>query len=261
MELDLTGQHALVGGASQGIGRAIAVALGRAGAAVTLLARRRRLLEDAARSVLAVGAAEAWVLPLDLDQPDGLRQTVQSHIATRGAPTIWVHNSGGPPSGPLAEADPQDIAASLNRHLVSGQILLQTLLPAMKERGWGRIVTITSTSVREPLPHLGVSNLTRAAVHAWVKSLSHELPPGITINNVLPGFTDTPRLRSLAQARAEATGTPVEQVWEGFRRGAPQQRIAEPEEVANLVAFLCSPAAAYITGTAIPVDGGRTRAL
>lgn len=261
MHVDLSGSHALVGGASQGIGKAIAVALGRSGAAVSLLARRERVLEDAARDVTAAGGPEAYPVVADLDDPTTLGERVRAHLDRVGPADIWIHNTGGPPSGALAEAEPDAIAASVTRHVVSGQVLLQAVLPGMHARRRGRIVTITSTSVREPLPHLGVSNLTRAAVHGWAKSLSHELPPYITINDVLPGFTDTPRLRSLAHARAQATGTSFEQVWAGFAAGSPAQRIAAPEEIAAAVVFLCSDQAGYITGVALPVDGGRTRAF
>ena len=260
MQLDLAGRHALVGGASQGIGKAIAVALGRAGAEVTLLARRERALEAAAREVEAAGSPAAHVLVADLDQREALAEAVGAHVAAHPV-QIFVHNTGGPKSGSLVDTPPGDIAASLLRHVVSGQVLLQGVLPGMVDAGWGRIVTLTSTSVKEPLPTLGVSNLTRAAVHGWAKSLSHELPPFITINDVLPGFADTPRLRSLAHSWAEARGEPVEDVWASMAAGSPAQRIADPEEIANVVAFLCSDAAGYVTGTAIPVDGGRTRAL
>jgi len=261
MQIDLSGRHALVGGASQGIGKAIAVALGRAGARVSLLARRERVLADAARDVEAAGAPEAHVLVADLDEHQALDRAVRAHLDAVGPAQIWVHNTGGPPSGVLAQTAPRDIAASLHRHVVAGQVLLQALLPGMEQAGWGRIVTVTSTSVKEPLPNLGVSNLTRAAVHGWVKSLSHELPPFITINDVLPGFTDTPRLRSLAHARAQATGTPPQELWSRWESGSPAKRIADPEEIASVVAFLCSDQAGYVHGVALPVDGGRTRAL
>lgn len=261
MGSELVGRHALVGGASQGIGREVALALARMGARVSVLARSREALIEVARDCLHEGAPDAHVLVADLDDRDGLAAAVDGHLRETGPAQVWIHNTGGPPAGSLRHAEPSELAASLNRHVVAGHLMLQALLPGMEAAGWGRIVTITSTSVRQPLPRLGVSNLTRAAVHSWVKSLSMELKPGITINNVLPGFTDTPRLRQLAQATARAKGEDIEQIWEGWTREAPAGRIGGPEEIAAVVAFLCTEAAGYVDGAAIPVDGGRTGAL
>lgn len=261
MQLSLEGRHALVGGASQGIGRAVAIALSGLGARVSVLARSEDRLNAVARACLEAGAPSAHVLVADLDDHVDLDARLSAWLDEAGPAQIWVHNTGGPAAGSLVAAEPAAIAHSLHRHVVAGQLMLRRLLPGMEQAAYGRIVTLTSTSVREPLPNLGLSNLTRAAVHAWVKSLSHELPPYVTINNVLPGFTDTPRLRSLAGGIAERSGRPVEDVWEEWTRTAPAGRIAGPEELASVVAFLCSPAAGYIDGAAIPVDGGRTRAL
>jgi 3-oxoacyl-[acyl-carrier protein] reductase len=261
MEIGLHGRHALVGGASQGIGRATALMLARQGAEVSLLARTAAKLHTVAEEALEAGAPRAHVVVADLDDHVSLEEAIHGWRESAGPAHIWIHNTGGPPSGPLAEADPAALQAALHRHVVAGQLLLRHLLPGMVEANWGRIVTITSTSVREPIPGLGVSNVTRAAVHAWVKSLSRELPAGITINNVLPGYTDTPRLRSLAEAVARRQGRPVERVWEDWIGRVPAGRIAAPDEVAGVVAFLCTEAAAFVHGTALPVDGGRLRAL
>ncbi|MFK7927924.1 MAG: SDR family oxidoreductase [Myxococcota bacterium] len=257
----LAGRHALVGGASQGIGRAIAIALAERGARVSLLARSRDALIEVAQECIVAGAPDAHVLVADLDDRDALASQMQRHLRETGPVQVWIHNTGGPPAGSLLHAPPEDLAHSLQRHLIAGQQMLQALISGMEEAGWGRIITITSTSVKEPLPKLGVSNLTRSAVHSWMKSLSHELPPGITINNVCPGFTDTPRLRSLARHTADAQSMDIEQVWADWAESTPVGRIAGPEEIAEVVAFLCSPAAGYVDGVAIPVDGGRTRAL
>lgn len=150
---------------------------------------------------------------------------------------------------------------ALGRHLFAAHVLVQQLLPGMREAGYGRIINVLSTSVREPIPNLGVSNLTRAAVASWAKTLSGELPPGVTINNVLPGFTDTERLGSLGEDTASRTGTTLEAVRAGWIAQIPEGRLARPEETAEAIAFLASPAAAYIRGHSIPVDGGRLRSI
>lgn len=261
MDLELHGRHALVGGASQGIGRAIALDLAKKGARISVLARNREALIEVARDCLHAGAPDAHVLVADLDDTEGLSTAIHTHLQQAGPAEIWVHNTGGPNPGSLRHTEPSALAHSLNRHLVSGQLLLQALLPGMEAAGWGRIITITSTSVRQPLPRLGVSNLTRAAVHSWMKSLSLELPPGITINNVLPGFTDTPRLRQLARDTADDRDEDIESVWAGWAKQTPVGRIGGPEDIAAVVGFLCTEAASYVDGTAIPVDGGRTGAL
>ena len=147
------------------------------------------------------------------------------------------------------------------RHVASAQLLVQKTLPGMTEAGYGRFIQVVSTSVREPIPGLGLSNIIRAAMGSWAKSWSQELPPGVTINCVLPGFTDTERLGSLVEVRAEHQGLSPEQILEGFCAQVPEGRIARPEEPAALVAFLASPAAGYLRGTAIAVDGGRMRSI
>jgi 3-oxoacyl-[acyl-carrier protein] reductase len=255
--LSLDGRHALVCGASSGIGRAIAHTLAAAGAAVTGLARSADAL---ATLVDELGAAAGSVVA-DLDDRVGLVAAIEGMLEARGPVQILINNTGGPPSGPLLEATPEDFERALGRHLIGGHLLVQRLLPGMREAGYGRIINIVSTSVREPIKGLGVSNTTRGAVAAWAKSLSDELPPGVTINNVLPGFTDTLRLGSLAAARAARTGTTVDAVFEAWKGMIPEGRLARPEEVAAMVGFLASPAGAYVRGQSIAVDGGRLRSI
>ncbi|HMV70161.1 MAG TPA: SDR family oxidoreductase [Myxococcota bacterium] len=256
MQLGLSGRAALVCGASAGIGRAVAVALGGLGCRVIALARREDALADVCRAALAAGAPSAEPLVADLDDTKGLR------AATRGLRAeILIHNTGGPPGGRLLDEPTSKLEAAFRRHVLSAQVLVQALLPAMLDAGYGRVVTVTSTSVREPLDHLGVSNTIRAAMAGWAKTLSRELPPGITINNVLPGYTATERLEALKAGAAARSGGSVADVEAAWRSTVPEGRFAEPEELAAVIAFLCSPAASYVRGVSLPVDGGRLRSI
>ncbi|MCB9671946.1 MAG: SDR family oxidoreductase [Alphaproteobacteria bacterium] len=252
MQRDLSGRRALVCGASQGIGLETARALASRGAHVVLLARREAPLEAlAARIVEEGGSADVCVADLD-------------HLDIQGIPAdlhIVIHNTGGPPGGPLAAASVHALEASFHRHVGSAQAILQHVLPFMTAEGWGRWVNVLSTSVYEPIDNLGVSNLTRAAMASWAKTLSRELPPGVTINNVLPGFTDTERLTALAAGRAEKSGQTEEAVRESWIAQVPEGRLADPTETAAMIAFLASPDGAYVRGQSIAVDGGRLRGI
>ncbi len=259
---ELHGRRALVGGGSQGIGRACAEALARGGASVTLLARDREALAAVCGGLpRSAGQTHAW-LSVDFRDPDGLKRSVAEHLAQSGPIEILINNTGGPAAGPLAAAQPTAFGDALQMHIVCSQLLVQTLLPGMQARGYGRIINIISTSVRQPIPGLGVSNTIRAAVAGWAKTLAGELGPlGITVNNVLPGYTDTARLRSLIQARASGGGQTAEQVEQRMKADIPLGRFGRPEEIAAAVVFLASPAAAYISGVSLPVDGGRISAI
>lgn len=245
-------RKALVCGASQGIGRATAELLAASGIEVTLLARRGDVLDEVAFAIRSAGG-RAYPCVADLDDLDLTEVPTDLDIV--------VHNTGGPPGGLLVEATPVQIGASLSRHLFSAQRILQHTLPHMRREGWGRYVQVLSTSVYEPIPNLGVSNLTRAAMASWAKTLSRELPPGITVNNVLPGFTDTPRLEQLATAQAGSRGIDTEQVREGWVAEIPEGRIADANEVAAVIGFLVSDQASYVRGQSIAVDGGRSRSI
>lgn len=260
MDLDLTGRHALVCGATQGIGLATAHALAGLGADVTLLARREAVLRDTVQALPRTGEAQVhgWIAA-DASDTDALRAQVESLVANRPV-HILVNNSGGPPPGPVHGTDVAAFEAAYRQHLLANHVLSEAVIPGMQRDGWGRIVNVISTSVKEPIPGLGVSNSTRWAVAGWAKTLATELARfGITVNNVLPGSTQTPRIEQIIETRVAKTGRSREDVYAEMVAEIPMGRFAQPEETAAAIAFLCSPAAAYITGINLPVDGGRTR--
>lgn len=254
--INLQGRRAIVCGSTQGIGRAAAALLAQQGAAVTLVARDEAALVDVQKT-LAAGAAHDRIVA-DFSRPAELQAAVAKHLAAIGPAHVLVNNTGGPAGGPILDAKPDDFILAMQMHLVCNQLLVQTVVPGMKQAGYGRIINIISTSVREPIPGLGVSNTTRWAVAAWAKTLSRELGPfGITVNNVLPGYTDTARLRALFETRAKREGRTPEQVTEETMKAVPAGRFGKAEEIAAAVAFLASAEAAYVNGINLPVDGGR----
>lgn len=262
MNLSLSGKNALVGGASAGIGRAVASELAALGANVTLLARTENALRQAVAElpVLAPEQQHGYIVA-DFSDSAALGAAV-SAVAERQAFHVLVNNTGGPPGGPIVDAEPAAFLQAYHNHLICNHLLAQLLLPGMKAAGFGRIVNIISTSVKEPLDGLGVSNSTRWAVASWAKTWANEVGRfGITVNNVLPGFTRTGRLEEIIEKRAAANQTSPATVAEQFKNQVPMRRFAEPSEVAAAVAFLASPAAGYINGINLPVDGGRTRSL
>ena len=262
MDTNLTGRHALVRGATQGIGLATANALAALGADVTLIARRDSLLRELSEQLPRVHSAQAhgW-LASDADDIVSLRAQVQALVA--GKPVhILVNNSGGPPPGSVHGTDTVAFETALRQHLLANHVVTEAVIPGMEGDGYGRIVNIISTSVKEPIKGLGVSNTVRWAVASWAKTLASELAPhGITVNNVLPGSTQTPRIDQIIETTMERSGRSRAEVYSEMVAEIPMGRFAAPEETAAAVAFLCSPAAAYITGVNLPVDGGRTRSL
>ncbi|HZX71672.1 MAG TPA: SDR family oxidoreductase [Rhodanobacter sp.] len=262
MQLDLSGRHALVCGASQGIGRACAIELALLGANVTVLARRGDVLAELVESLPRIHDAQRHgFIVADAGDTNVLRAHVERLVAD--APLhILINNSGGPPPGNIVDAAPPDFLDALRKHLLANHVLVQAVLPGMRAAGWGRIVNIISTSVKEPIPGIGVSNTTRGAVASWAKTLSVELAPlGITVNNVLPGSTHTPRIEQIVAVRARKSGRDEQDVQREMTAEIPMGRFADPSETAAAVAFLASPAASYITGVSLPVDGGRMRSL
>ncbi|RDZ28438.1 SDR family oxidoreductase [Lysobacter silvisoli] len=261
MDLDLTGKHALVCGASDGIGRAAAHELALLGCDVTVLARRADALQAVAAELSVRGAQQHGWIAADVSQADTLRQQVEALAA--GKPVqILVNNTGGPPGGPAHSAQIAAYLDAFQRHLVANQTLVGAVLPGMRSARWGRIVNVISTSVKEPIVGLGVSNTIRGAVASWAKTLSRELAPeGITVNNVLPGYTHTGRIAQIVGERARASGQSEDAVLEAMRKNVPAGRFAEPAEIAAAIAFLASPAAAYVNGVSLAVDGGRMQSI
>ncbi|HIC50505.1 MAG: short-chain dehydrogenase [Candidatus Thalassarchaeum betae] len=250
----LDGRTALVCGASKGIGRACALMLARAGARVVACARSA----DALDSLVAEMHGEGHeAVALDLEDVDAVREAV----ASLGTIHILLNNSGGPPGGPLLENTLEDFEGPFRRHLHAAHTITQALVPGMEEAGTGRIVNIISTSVREPIDNIGLSNTLRGAMASWAKSLSRELPPCVTINNIMPGFTDTDRLGSLAASISEHTGKPVEDVRDDWMSGVPIQRLIDPLETAAAVTWLCLPSSGAVRGISLAVDGGRMRSI
>jgi 3-oxoacyl-[acyl-carrier protein] reductase len=262
MDTNLAGRHALVGGASQGIGRACAIELAGLGANVTALARRPEVLGQLVEALPRIDDSQKHTfLVADTGDTDGLQSAVQE-LAARRAVHILVNNSGGPPPGPVHGAEIEAFLDAYRKHLVANHVLAETVIPGMQAAGYGRIVNIISTSVKEPIRGLGVSNTTRWAVASWAKTLATELAPfGITVNNVLPGATRTPRIEQIVATRAQKSGNSTADTQRAMEAETPMQRFADPSEIAAAVAFLASPAASYITGINLPVDGGRTRSL
>jgi len=263
MDINLANRNAIVCGSTQGIGRASAIALAKLGANVTLLARNRGRLEAVAAQLDASRDQKHGFLVADFSEPEGLESALNGHFKGFGKVChILVNNTGGPASGSIEEATPNDFLSAFRSHLICNQLLALAVLPGMRSAGYGRIINIISTSVKVPIDGLGVSNTIRAAVANWAKTLANETGVhGITVNNVLPGFTNTDRLTDLIRKRAENSGESTEKVTAEMLNSVPMKRFAKPEEVAAAVAFLASPAASYINGINVPVDGGRTGCL
>jgi len=261
MNLDLSGKRAMVCGSTQGIGRAAAEELALLGAEVILVARNEEKLKDEVAKLPSNGASHSY-LSADFSDPSALKEVIDGFVVNEKPIHILVNNTGGPAGGLAIDAELEQFRMAFNQHLIANQILAQALVPGMKENGYGRIINIISTSVKAPLNGLGVSNTIRGAVGNWSKTLANELGQfDITVNNVLPGATNTGRLQSIADNKSAKTGQSADEILVGMAAAVPMKRIAEPEEVANAVAFLASPAASYINGINIPVDGGRTPCL
>lgn len=262
MNLDLENRKAIVCGSTQGIGRAVAQELAQLGATVTMVARNEEKLREVVQSLASDQGQQHTYVVADFEDPEQVQQRVAAHVREKGPIHILINNTGGPPGGPIIEATPEDFLKALQMHLFCNHLLVQTVLAGMQEAGFGRIINIISTSVKEPLPGLGVSNTTRGAVASWAKTMANELAPfGITVNNVLPGSTRTGRLDALIQSRAEKSNRSVEDVEQEMQAQIPARRFGQAKEIAAAVAFLATPAAAYINGINVPVDGGRTGSL
>ena len=259
MNLSLRNKKAVVCGSTQGIGKAIAEELSRQGVNLTLIARDKQALENVVKKLDAsLGQSHDY---LCVDFSDDNFENKISDLSSLNI-DILINNTGGPASGPITDANPDDFLLAFKMHLLNNQLLIKKVIDNMKKNSFGRIINIISTSVKAPIPGLGVSNTIRAAVANWAKTLSLELGPyGITVNNVLPGFTSTNRLKSLIKKKSTILGKSISEVESEMKNTVPLKRFGDASEVANAVVFLSSPAASYINGINLPVDGGRTASL
>lgn len=254
--------NALVCGSTQGIGKSTAIKLAEMGANVVLIARNEKKLQETLAELQANGSQNHQYIVADFSKPNELKQIISEFIAKGNIINILINNTGGPKGGPIKDASVDEFISTFNQHLICNHILVQAIYPGMISSGYGRIINVISTSVKQPLPNLGVSNTIRGAVASWSKTLANELGEyGITVNNVLPGATNTIRLQGIAEAKSEKTGETVSDIFEEMAAESPMKRIAQPEEVAAAIAFLASPEASYINGINLPVDGGRTKSL
>jgi 3-oxoacyl-[acyl-carrier protein] reductase len=261
MDLDLKGKRAIVCGSTRGIGKAIAVELASLGAEITMIARNEARLKTALLELSRSADQRHEYLVADFIYPEKLKAAVGPY-AERTNVHILINNTGGPAAGQMFDAAPDEFVSAFAAHLLCNHILVQAVVPGMRKERYGRIINIISTSVKIPIPGLGVSNTIRGAVANWAKTLSLELAPdGITVNNILPGSILTDRLREIISLRAEKAGKSFDEIRNQMIHEIPANRIGTPDEVAAAVAFLASPAAAYINGINIPVDGGRTGSL
>ncbi len=262
MNLDLTNRTALVCGASQGLGAAVAKELAALGANIIALARNEDKLKAAIATLPVTGSQQHTYISADTSQPSEVKEKVSAYLEKGNTIHILVNNTGGPPSHPLINTPAEELEAAFRSHLITSHTLVQLLAEGMKHAGYGRIVNIVSTSVKQPINGLGISNTVRAAVANWAKTLANELGSfGITVNNVLPGSTRTDRLDYLFGKQAENGNTTVDEIVMRSIAQIPAGRLGEPEEFGAAVAFLCSPAASYINGINLPVDGGKLGGL
>ena len=261
MDLDLRGYRALVGGASQGIGKACCEELAMLGASVIALSRRKSQLEDVVTRLDTKKGQQHDFIALDLLDKEQLKEAIL-HQLERSSIDIVINNTAGPKPGKIIDAHDNEFVQGVESHLLANQLMAKLTLPGMRKKQFGRIINITSTSVKVPIAGLGVSNTIRAAVAAWAKTLAMEVASdGITVNTIMPGFTKTPRLENIISAKACENNSTKEAVTSAMKSQIPQGRFANPEEIAAACAFLATPAASYINGVALAVDGGRTGCL
>jgi 3-oxoacyl-[acyl-carrier protein] reductase len=261
MDLNLKGKRAVVCGSTRGIGKATALELASLGAAITLVARNEESLKSTLKELDVSAGQMHDYKTADFSFPEQVKRAIEE-IVSKEDVHILVNNTGGPPAGAANDALPQDFIDAFSAHLICNQILVQAVIPSMKKNLYGRIINIISTSVKIPIAGLGVSNTIRGAVASWAKTLSLELAQfGITVNNILPGSTQTGRIDSIVKARAQKTGKSEEEIRTFMIAEIPAHRMADASEIANVVAFLASPAAGYVNGVSLPVDGGRTGSI
>lgn len=261
MNLSLEGKYAVICGSTQGIGLAIAEELALLGANCTLVARNEEALKTSVKHLDITLRQEHGYLVADFSKPDEVKKVIEAHV-TKHPVHILINNTGGPAAGPVIEATEEAFISTFNQHLICNHILAKAVVPSMQKENFGRIINIISTSVKIPLKNLGVSNTIRGAVASWAKSMANELGQyNITVNNVLPGFTSTQRLSTLIESIAKRGNTKIDIVEKNMVEEVPLKRFADASEIAAVAAFLASPAASYVNGVSIPVDGGRTGSI
>jgi 3-oxoacyl-[acyl-carrier protein] reductase len=261
MNLSVKNKYAVICGSSQGIGLAAAKELALNGAHCILLARNPQALKEAVSRLPQPGGQSHRWIAVDFSDPAKVEECIIK-IARESQVEILINNTGGPKAGPILEASTEAFEQAFRQHLINNQILARTLVPGMREAGYGRIINIISTSVKTPLANLGVSNTIRLAVASWAKTLANEIGQfNITVNNILPGLTETQRLDEIVNQAASATKKETHTIAAQLAETIPMKRFGKPEEIANVIAFLASPAASYVNGVNIAVDGGRTPAL
>jgi 3-oxoacyl-[acyl-carrier protein] reductase len=261
MDISLKGKWAVICGSSKGIGLATAKELANNGANCILMARNAVALEGAVKQLAQSGDQKHSYSATDFSDPAIVEEGIKKIIAEHRI-EILINNTGGPKAGPILDASADDFERTFRQHLVCNQILARTVVPGMREAGYGRIVNIISTSVKTPLPNLGVSNTIRLAVASWAKTLANEIGQyNITVNNILPGLTETQRLDELVKHVAASVNKEADFIEKQLKDSIPMKRFGKPEEIANVISFLVSPAASYVNGVNIAVDGGRTPAL
>lgn len=261
MNLEIKDKTAIVCGSTQGIGLAAAMELSALGANLILIARNEDKLKTACAQLNQNGHQHHSYLVADFSKPSELESLITTFLVDKSV-EILVNNTGGPAGGLIHEAKTSEFLDAFNQHLICNHIMVQAVKDKMIAAGYGRIINVISTSVKQPLANLGVSNTVRGAVANWSKTLANELGQyNITVNNVLPGATDTVRLKSIIETKSSKTGQSEDAIKMGMANESPMGRIAQPEEIGNVIAFLASPAASYVNGINIPVDGGRTKSL
>ena len=261
MNLSLEGKYAIICGSTQGIGLAIAEELALMGANCTLIARNEDSLKSAVQSLDISLRQEHHYLIADFSKPEEVKKMIEEHVQ-HNTIHILINNTGGPPAGAIIDAKEEDFLKAFNQHLVCNHILTKAVFPSMKKEKYGRIINIISTSVKIPLKNLGVSNTIRGAVASWAKTMANELGQfNITVNNLLPGLITTQRLNSIIEGTAERGNMVLDVVEKNMKEEVPMKRFGDVTEIAAVAAFLASPAASYVNGTSIPVDGGRTGSI
>ena len=261
--MDLINKRAIVCGSTQGIGKSTAIKLAEMGASVVLISRNKEKLDNVLKELPVVNDAQKHeILVADFSNPPSLKKALEDFMLQDQTIHVSVNNTGGPPGGPIKDANIEEFINAFNQHLICNHILVQATYPGMKNAGYGRIINVISTSVKQPIEGLGVSNTIRGAVANWSKTLASELGPyGITVNNVLPGATATERLTDILHNVSKKINGTYEDAENMMKNVTPAKRFAQPEEIAGAIAFLASSEGSYINGINLPVDGGRTKSL